>query len=83
MEVGHAHISTLHLMVFQGHTNGHIKVEVEEGGSKQTVNSSNICSYALTAAVESSCKAWMTANSVGGELYDRVLEYGPQGVVVH
>ena len=55
MEVGHAHISTLHLMVFQGHTNGHIKVEVEEGGSKQTVNSSNICSYGLTAAVESSC----------------------------
>ena len=32
----HACASTLHLMVFQGHTNGHIKVEVEEGGSKHT-----------------------------------------------
>ena len=36
MEVGHSHTYTLHLMVFQGHANGQINVEIEEGGSKHT-----------------------------------------------
>ena len=34
------------------------------------VKPSDVCPYALTAAVGSSCKARMIANSFGGKLYE-------------
>ena len=85
VKVGHRH--TLYLMMFQGHVNGHIKVKIKEGGSKHTTlldpivdsNTSEVFSYALAAATESSCKALMIGNNLGWWIV-QALKYGSQGV---